>query len=139
MHLPVLLCGFLCGWGYGSLVGFVAPLLRFLIFGMPPLFPTGIAMAFELAAYGLITGILYRVFPKKMPYIYASLLVAMLAGRALWGIVQTVLSGLSGNVFTWELFTLGAFINAVPGIILQIVVIPIAVFLLQKTQLILHD
>ncbi len=52
MHIPVLLCGFVCGWPFGLVVGFVAPLLRFMLFGMPPIFPTGIAMAFELAAYG---------------------------------------------------------------------------------------
>ena len=70
MHIPVLLCGFVCGWPYGLVVGFVAPLLRFMLFGMPPIFPTGIAMAFELAAYGALTGILYRLLPKKTPYIY---------------------------------------------------------------------
>ena len=52
MHIPALLCGFICGWPYALVVGFAAPLLRFMLFGMPPLFPTGTAMAFELAAYG---------------------------------------------------------------------------------------
>jgi riboflavin transporter FmnP len=56
MHLPVLLCGFLCGWPGGLAVGFIAPLLRFAVFGMPPIFPTGIAMAFELATYGTVCG-----------------------------------------------------------------------------------
>jgi len=37
MHLPALLCGFVCGWPCGLAVGFVMPLLRSLIFGMPPL------------------------------------------------------------------------------------------------------
>ena len=64
MHLPVLLCGFLCGWQYGLAVGAVAAPLRFLLFTMPP-FPNCLFMAFELAAYGLMTGLFYKAFPKK--------------------------------------------------------------------------
>ena len=60
MHLPVLLCGFLCGAPWGAAVGAVAPLLRNLLFSMPPLYPTGLSMAVELAAYGLICGLLSR-------------------------------------------------------------------------------
>lgn len=55
MHLPVLLCGLICGWQYGGAVGFVLPILRYALFGMPPM-PNGLAMAFELAAYGIIVG-----------------------------------------------------------------------------------
>ena len=69
MHLPVLLCGFVCGAPYGLAVGLAAPVLRSLTLGMPPLFPVAFAMAFELAAYGLISGVLYRLFPKKKGYI----------------------------------------------------------------------
>ena len=79
MHIPVLLCGFICGWPYGLAVGILAPLLRFMLFGMPPIFPTGIAMAFELAAYGMATGLLYKKLPKTIPNIYTSLIVSMLA------------------------------------------------------------
>ena len=76
MHLPVLLCGFLCGGGWGALVGFTAPLLRHLIFSMPPM-PGCISMAFELAAYGLIVGLLYKRLGKSMKSLYISLLSAM--------------------------------------------------------------
>jgi len=65
MHIPVLLCGFLCGPAWAAIVGAVAPLLRFALFGMPPIFPTGTAMAFELAAYGAVSGLMYRLLPKK--------------------------------------------------------------------------
>ena len=64
MHIPVLLCGFLCGWPYALAVGFIAPFLRFLLFHMPEM-PMGIAMAFELAAYGLLASLLYRALPKS--------------------------------------------------------------------------
>lgn len=135
MHIPVLLCGFLCGPYYAAIVGIVAPLLRFLLFGMPPIFPTGMAMCFELAAYGLLSGMLYRKLAKKPINIYVSLITAMLLGRVVWGIAMAVLSSIAGSVFTWELFLAGAFLNAIPGIIVHIILIPVLVLALRKAGL----
>jgi len=132
MHIPVLLCGFICGPWWAFSIGAAAPLLRSLLFGMPKLYPSAIAMCFELAAYGIIVGALYRSLPKKPINVYISLLTAMLAGRILWGIAQTVLYGVAGNAFTWELFILGAFVNAIPGIILQLILIPAILFALNR-------
>ena len=132
MHIPVFLCAFLCGpwWAVG--VGAAAPLLRFLLVGMPPVFPTGLAMCFELASYGLIAGLLYKKLPKKPAGIYAALVAAMLGGRIVWGIARVIMSGVSGAAFTWAAFMAGAFTNAVPGMILHIVLIPVIVMALQK-------
>lgn len=132
MHIPVLLAGFLCGPWWAMAVGAVAPLLRFALFGMPPIFPTGVAMCFELAAYGLVSGLLYARLPKKTANIYVSLLAAMLAGRVVWGIVRVVLSGVAGEPFTWAAFMAGAFVNAVPGIVVHILLIPVIVMALRK-------
>ena len=132
MHIPVLLCGFLCGPAWAAVVGAVAPLLRFMIFGMPPLFPVGVAMCVELATYGAVSGLLYHALPRKPLYVYASLIAAMLAGRVVWGVVRLVLSGVNGTAFTWAAFMAGAFTQAIPGIILHIVLIPVIVFALQK-------
>lgn len=132
MHIPVLICGFFCGPWYALAVGFIAPLLRFALFGMPPLMPVGIAMSFELATYGLVSGLLYRLLPKKKPYIYVSLIGAMLAGRIVWGAVRTVMYGLGKSPFGWAAFMSGAFLNAIPGIIVQIVLIPVLVMALEK-------
>ncbi len=132
MHLPVLLCGFLCGPLWAGAVGFAAPLVRFVIFGMPPLMPTGLAMAFELAAYGAVSGVLYRLLPRKTVNLYVSLLAAMAAGRVLWGIVRVMLTGVTGSAFTWAAFMAGAVTNAVPGIILQLVLIPVLVRALER-------
>lgn len=132
MHIPVLLCGFFCGPWYGLIVGLIAPILRFFLFGMPPLMPTGIAMCFELATYGFVAGWLYRLLPKKNLYIYMSLIAAMLLGRLVWGIVRVILLGVAGAEFGWEAFLAGAFINAIPGIILHIVLIPILVIALKR-------
>ena len=138
MHIPVLLCGFLVGWPWGLAVGFIAPLLRSVIFGMPVMVPGAVAMAFELAVYGLISGILYRLLPKKKWSIYVTLIVAMLAGRVIWGIARLIIAGLSGNSFTWALFLAGAFTNAIPGIILHIVLIPVIVMVLEHAGLSLN-
>lgn len=132
MHLPVLLCGFFCGPWYALTIGFAAPLLRFLIFGMPPLMPTGIAMCFELAGYGLAAGLLYQLLPKKKQYIYVSLIGSMIFGRIIWGTARAALYGVGKSEFGWSAFIAGAFLNAIPGIILQIVLIPILVIALEK-------
>ena len=138
MHIPVLLCGFLVGWPWGLAVGFIAPLLRSVIFGMPVIVPGAVAMAFELAVYGLVSGILYRLLPKKKWSIYVTLIVAMLAGRVIWGIARLIIAGLSGNSFTWALFLAGAFTNAIPGIILHIILIPVIVMVLEHAGLSLN-
>ena len=132
MHIPVLLCGFICGPAWAAVVGAVAPLLRFALFGMPPLFPTGVAMCVELATYGAVSGVLYRLLPRKPINVYVSLIAAMLTGRIVWGVVRAVLSGASGAAFTWAAFMAGAFTQAIPGIILHIVLIPLLVLALQK-------
>lgn len=133
MHLPVLLCGLLCGWRYGAFLGFGLPLLRGVLFGAPVFFPAGTAMAFELMTYGLVSGLLYRRSPQTLAALYRALLAAMLAGRAVWGLVQTIQLGLLGDGFTLELFLAGAFFQAVPGIILQLVLIPGLMLALKRT------
>ena len=135
MHLPVLLCGFVCGWPYGLLVGAVTPLLRSMLFSMPPLYPTAVAMAFELAAYGLLAGLFYKLLPKKPVYVYVSLILAMLGGRVVWGLVQMILMSLVAQPFTWQIFMAGAFGNALPGIAVQLVLIPVIVLALRSARL----
>lgn len=137
MHIPVLLCGLICGWQYGLIVGFILPPLRYMLFGMPVLFPTGIAMAFELATYGLVIGLMYSHSRWQCVIaLYRSMIVAMLSGRMIWGIVQIVLLGMSGNSFTWQMFMAGAFLNAIPGIILQLILIPSIMIALNRTGLV---
>ena len=135
LHVPVLLCGFICGPAWGAVVGCVAPLLRALILGMPPLFPTAVCMAFELAAYGAVTGLMHRRLPKKRPFIYISLLSAMVVGRLIWGAAMYVCMGVKGGTFTLSAFAAGAFINAIPGILIQIVLIPILVMALDNPKI----
>lgn len=136
LHLPVLVCGLVCGWQYGGIVGFTLPLLRYVLFGMPPM-PNGLAMAFELAAYGAISGFLYNHSRWQcIVSLYRSLIIAMIGGRVIWGIVRVVMLGVTGNAFTWQMFMAGALLNAVPGIILQLVFIPSLMVALNKTGIV---
>jgi len=142
MHIPVLLCGFITGPLYAMIVGLIAPLLRMMTFGMPMPF-MAITMCFELAAYGLIAGWLYRVFPKKAVYIYVSLIVAMLIGRIVWGLATLQMVKIAflplpmgWTQFGWDEFIATAFISAIPGIMLHIILIPILVLALQKTRIV---
>ncbi|MGI6728302.1 MAG: ECF transporter S component [Anaerovoracaceae bacterium] len=139
MHIPVLLCGFVCGGPTGLIVGFILPILRSVLFSMPPMYPMAMSMAFELAVYGFVAGVMYRVLPKKNIYIYIALIISMIAGRIVWGIVSTLIYGLSGVKFTWQLFIAGGFINAIPGIIIQIILIPIIVIAMKRANLIENE
>lgn len=137
MHLPVILCGFICGWKYGFVVGAVTPVLRSVVFGMPPMYPTAIAMAFELAAYGFLVGFLFQNARWQcLKSLYRCLIISMLGGRAVWGFVMTVILGLGENGFTLTAFLTGAFLNAIPGIIAQLILVPAIMLALNKTHLV---
>lgn len=132
MHIPVLLCGFFCGGPWGLAVGFLAPLLRSFVLGMPKLFPNAICMAFELATYGFMAGVLHNRLPKKKINVYISLLCSMITGRLVWGLVMFGCLGLDASKFGFSAFLTSSVLNSIPGIIVQLVLIPILVITLHK-------
>jgi len=132
MHIPVLLCGFFCGWKYGLIVGVLAPLLKTLFPPGPPLFPIAIAMSFELGTYGFMTAFLHHLFPKKHFYTYITLICAMIVGRIIYGLVMTGLLSIDGKSYTISLFISSTVILAIPGIILQLLLIPTLVISLSR-------
>lgn len=132
MHIPALLCGFFCGWHWGLAVGLIAPVLRSITFGMPPMFPVAVCMSAELATYGAVSGLLYSKLPRKKSSIYAALLTAMVAGRLVWGAARLLCAGLDVSAFGLSAFWSGAIATAVPGIIVQILLIPLLVMALEK-------
>ena len=132
MHIPTMLCGLLCGPVYGLTVGLLMPVLRGVMFSMPPLYPNAVWMALELATYGFVIGLLYR--RKRKPnigYLYACLGSAMIAGRLVWGAAKAVLLGVAGKTFTIEAFVAGGLLDAWPGIVLQLVLIPAIMALVE--------
>lgn len=138
IHVPVLICGFVCGWQYGLIVGLIAPFLRHFLFGMPP-FEAAVLMTFELAAYGAFTGILYKALPKKNANIYTVLILSMLLGRIVYGIAGFVFSPLIGINFSLSIFLAKAFVNAVPGILCHIIIVPLIVFGLRRAKVFFNE
>lgn len=128
MHIPVMLCGFICGAPLGFTVGLLTPLLRSILFGAPVIFPSAVGMMFELAAYGAFCGLLYEAFAKifKSEYarLYLSMIISMVTGRIIWGAASYMLYSASSTKFTADIFFAQGFINAVPGIIIQLIIVP---------------
>lgn len=128
MHIPVLLTGLLCGWNLGLIVGFIVPILSSIMTGMPPLYPVALAMAFELATYGTVIGLV-----SKKANVIVSLIVSMICGRVALGIANVILLGLTGKSYAWSMFISGAFITALPGIIIQLILVPAIYMLFKKS------
>ncbi|MCD7776726.1 MAG: ECF transporter S component [Firmicutes bacterium] len=136
MHIPVLLCGLICGWKYGLGVGAVLPLLRFVLFGMPPIYPTAIAMTFELAAYGFLVGFLYENSRWQcIVSLYRCMIISMTVGRVISGIANYILYAAKADTYTMSMFVASNFINSIPGILLQLTLIPAIMFALDRTGL----
>ena len=137
MHIPVFLCGLICGWQYGGLIGAILPPLRYALFGMPILYPTGIAMMAELATYGIVAGFLYqRSRWQCLRALYRAIITAMVSGRAVWALAEIALLGISADGFTWQMFISGALLNAIPGIIVQLILLPAVMVALNRTGLV---
>ena len=132
MHIPVFVCGFICGWQWGLAVGFAAPILRSAALGMPPMFPTALCMAFELAVYGAVSGFMRKILPGRKIYIYCSMIIAMIIGRVIWGTAMYFCIVAQGGAFGMTAFLTGAVTNAIPGIILQLVMVPVIVMVTEK-------
>lgn len=134
MHIPVLLCGFICGWKWGLYVGFITPIIRSLTQPAPVPYPDALCMAFELAVYGAVAGLLYKLLPKKKINIYTSLLGAMVLGRIVYGIAMTICLGLSGKAYAFSAFIASALTRAIPGIVIQIIFVPVLVMAIKSIR-----
>lgn len=135
MHFPVLLCGVICGKWYGLAVGFLTPIMRSFIFSMPVLYPRGIYMALELAAYGFVIGMLFYLIKKRpLWYIYVCLISAQIAGRIVWALSKNILLGFGENSVTFSAFIAEGFVDALPGIALQLILIPLIVSVVEEIK-----
>ena len=133
MHIPVLLCGLACGWGYGLACGLLAPSLSSLLTGMPPaaVLP---AMVCELAAYGLLSGLSARFIHtgRRTADLYLQLITAMLLGRAVYGAMNALV--FRAGAYSMEVFLTAAFVTALPGILIQLLLLPPLVLTLERAR-----
>ncbi len=138
MHFPVLLASFLLGPASGAFIGAASVLISTFLTGMPVVFPTGIAMMFELAVYGIFASVFHRkMFSAKKSYtaLLASLILAMILGRLVNGAVQTVIALLSSAKYSFPQFWNSCFVVSLPGILAQIVILPLAAFGILKSEI----
>ncbi|MBQ6035825.1 MAG: ECF transporter S component [Lachnospiraceae bacterium] len=144
MHIPALIAGLTLGPVFGGAVGFITPLLRSVLFGMPAaIIPTALAMAFELCTYGVITGILYKQFLKvpalkkasHLPAILIAMIIAMILGRCVGGAAQAIMLNLNGKGYSFEAFVASYFTGTALGALIHIIVVPAVVIALEKAKL----
>ncbi len=137
MHIPVLLCGLLCGWAYGAICGICGPLLSSLISSMPPATAL-VSMLPELCVYGLASGLLLRFVRTKSTYadLYIALIGAMLLGRLVGGVAKALFLLSGGKTVAIAALASSYFVEGLPGIVIQLVLLPTLVFVLMKARLI---
>lgn len=140
LHIPAFICGLTCGWGWGAALGFVLPILRGLIFGMPPFPAVGLPMAFELLFYGLITGLAYPLLrkalkDKRLLAMLIAMIAAMIVGRCAGGAAKAVMMGLQGQGYAFSAFFASYFTGTVVGAVIHLIVCPLIVLALEKAKL----
>lgn len=134
MHIPVLLCGLVCGWYYGLACGILVPILSHLFTGMPPMAYLP-AMVCELAIYGLLAGLIFWLVHtgKLVLDLYIGLVGAMIGGRIIYGVVNALI--FSAGSYSLSAWATASFVTALPGIIIQLVLLPAIVLALSKARL----
>ena len=134
MHLPVLLCGLVCGAPFGLVCGILGPLVSSLLTGMP-VFGYMPVMMIELGLYGLISGLVMQFLRsgKLVVDLYAALVIAMLGGRVITGILRALI--FAGGSYSWSAWATGYFVSCLPGIIIQLILIPIIYVALERAHL----
>ncbi len=133
MEFPVLLCGMICGLGYGGVVGAVVPILYALIFSTASVYPWGVATAIELCAFGVLCGLLYKTMRQN---VFVSLLLSMFGGRTVYYIVYYFMLKHEGIAYTAQDFINGEFLNVLSGLAIQIIFIPLIALVLNKTGIV---
>ncbi len=135
MHIPVFICGLICGWQYGLLCGIAGPALSSALSGMPPvaILPS---MMVELAAYGTASGLMMKLVRTKSTYadLYISLIVAIVCGRVLAGLAKALI--FARGSYSMSAWIAGSVVTSWPGTVIQLVFIPTIVFALMKSHLI---
>ncbi len=137
MHLPVLLCGLVCGWPYGTFCGLAGPVLASLLSGMPPVARL-LYMAPELMAYGFFTGLLFQRIRTGQFYadLYLALVPSLLLGRIVGGVAQALVLLSSAQPYSVSLWAGAYLVGTLPAVVLQLVLLPVLVTVLTRAHLV---
>ncbi len=136
MHIPVIAAGFILDLPFAVAVGAITPLLSSLTTGMPPLFPVAVIMVFELAAYAAVSNITYRKFRLN---VYLSIITTMIAGRVVAGATVWILAALLARGLPGPVeFVSGAIVAGIPGIAVQLFILPVLIMVLVRNRLIMR-
>lgn len=104
------------------IAGVSLPLVTFIMTGMPILFPIGVSMVFELATYGILIALMYK---RSNENIFVSLIVALITGRIVYGIAASVFFSFTTIPFGMSIYVTSTVVTAFPGIIIQLIFIPL--------------
>ena len=131
MHIPVLIGGTLLGPYFGFLNGLLTPILSHLLFAMPPAIMLG-QMIIELSVYGLSSGFLYHKLKIKNQLLknYLVLIISMLTGRLAYGLANAIF--FKAGSYSLKIWLQAAFITSLPGIIIQLAIIPFIIISIKK-------
>jgi hypothetical protein len=135
MHITVIVCAMITGPYRGMICAALTAFISSIVTGMPPIYPVGVIMIFELITYASVAGILTKILIvriNKIAALYTALIAAMLAGRIIMGAASVIFIGLIGNGYSMKAFITAAFITALPGIIIQLAIIPWIILVLRK-------
>lgn len=140
MHFPIIISGFILGPAYGALLGVLTPLIRSVLFSLPKM-PNCIFMAFELMSYGFISGYIFqKIFKKKYTYknIYISQICSMIIGRIVYGVIKLIAFKyiLGFGAYSINLWLTDVVLMSIPGIIAQLIIIPVLIYTLNKRGII---
>ena len=139
MHIPAFICGMVCGWPYGLIVGILSPFLNSAIFHMPPaIWPQAVRYAIEIGTYGLVSGLLFKLLKGTNIWLraYISLILAMFAGRVIGGAATALIYQFTGSEYSFSIFFASYFTGSLPGIAIHLAIVPPIVFALYKAKLI---
>lgn len=136
MHIPVLLCGLVCGWPYGAFCGIAGPIISSLLSGMPSTVQL-VYMIPELCAYGLLSGLLLRLIHTRHFYadLYLAIVPAMVLGRIVGGVARALFYFSTAQAYSVALWASAYVVETLPGAIVQLLLLPALVLVLTKARL----
>ena len=137
MLLPLLLNAFLSSVGWAVLTAALVPWVSAFATGMPPIYPpVALVMSAEAGCMAFVAGIVYRVGRR---HVWPALIAAIVTDRMVSFLLTLALSSRFG--LPARAVAIGSLVHGLPGVALQLAVIPIVLKGLSERRSVLfgHD